>query len=631
MDNQLKLVNILKNYIEKKKNLKKDFFYFQDKKIAIYNTDKKIIAYSENMNNAEKYKLKNLLNKNYNKQVSIKDSSNGYIIPENFYMNDKGLWNIAIKKDKEGNEIEEHILISDRWLFIISKVYSIYHDICQFEVCSIDPVTRKEKIELCTADTLGKWNNCISFLMNSLAVITDESCKKYLSLYFKFFLIENKKNDKIQSKKTVPYMGWNDNLTKFFPYSDKLHLDYTGDTSKYLKNTVKAFNLSKNINEIEYLEKLKFITKSRDADFIISSFLAAPLLKIIGLRSFTINFHGKTKSLKSLACYFGLSMFGAPEKLKNTGEDTTLSNMEKIALFHNLPVYIDEIKNIDEAINIYCIGNESSRHRLNQTGNIQEKKNWRTIVITSSEFSLYNDNSRGGEVNRMICLPVNCFSQLPLKETELKKFAIKNYKFLEKNYSILGKKYINVIIQQFPLIEKTFDYICENITNDSKSEEYKYMIAAICTANYISRKLFFGIDSLDYSVDLGKYFLNKTENTSDLDEFSKMYNCIVSFYEINKDSFIQEGTQQRNIKLFGEVKNKEVRFIKDSLKNYLIKNGFSWNNYSELVKRGLIQYKNARINGNNAKRIVLNLEKQQDLKTYEEEEREGIKNENKEN
>jgi uncharacterized protein (DUF927 family) len=621
------LINVINQIKEKKKNKNKDYFQFQDKKITIYQTENKIIAYTDNMHISDTYKLKDILYNNYEKTIDIKNSKNGFIIPKEFTFNKKGLWITIIKTDKEGQH-EEHINISDKWIFIRSKVFSKYYDKFQYEIEAVDPTTGKSIIELCSADTLGKWNLCISFLMNSLGIVTDEACKRYLTRYFKEFLNENKNNDNMGKKVTSPYMGWNENCTAFYPYSNNIHLDFTGDTSNYLKNLSKAFNTPKRAraNEKEYIEKLKFITKSKDSDFIISSFFAAPLLKILGLRSFTMNFYGSSKTLKSLSSYFGMSIFGNPEKLKSTGEDTSNSNMEKLAKFHNLPMYLDEIKELEKAINIYCIGNESSRHRLNQYGMMQEKKTWRTICICSSEHSLYTDNSKAGEVNRLICIPVNCFSQLPLKNEYLEEFSRNNYKFLENNYGLLGKKYINTIITQKSKLEQIFKYILDNIKNLNKSNEYRYMIAICATANYIYRKIFFNIDSIEYSVDLGNNILNKTENIQDLDENVKMFNCVYSFYEVNQSNFIIGGIKPRN-KTFGEVKNNKIYFLLAPLKEHLTTNGFVWNKKSQLEELKLIEYKNARIEGcGNSKRVIIplyGLQSQEEI--YQENEREGIK------
>ena len=602
------VVNKLQKYADKTK-LGTAFYLFGHSKIKLYLSEKKVVAYaSQNLAINEQQRLKTKLSFKYQRNVEIKKTVMGYVVPEGFILNEKGM--IAIKETttKDGDVKTQYLHISNRWLFVDYKIYSQYHDIFQYEVKSYDPRTKKSKTELCMAENLGKWGFCVSFLMNSLAVVTEEAYKKELTTYFNKFILENIRN--IKAKITLPHMGWNEQVNEFFPYSEKLHFDFTGDTSKYLKNTVKAFKPAGNKNE--FISKLKDFTKNENTDFIISSAFAAPLLKIIGIRSFSINFFGESGNMKSLAAKMAISCFGNSEKLTSSGNHTKNVLIEKLSKFHNLPFYVDEIT--EDSMDIYSIGNETGRHRLNKAGQILETISWRTLMFCTSETSMAKDSNKGGEVNRLLCLPVDCTPdkfQLDDEEININKeeYARDLYLFLEKNYGLLGEEYIKTIIPKKGKIKNIYSYIVNKIFDPLKQKQHTYMIAAVCLANYIYRKIFFKTDDINYSIALGHNFMSKVKRKKDLDPVIKLYEAIYEFYEINQAAFRVGNYPQKTNYCYGTVKEGKVFFILNPLKEYLTRSGFNWNEKKSLIDRKLIEYKSARIDGEMGKRIVMDIEK----------------------
>ncbi|OFW61812.1 MAG: hypothetical protein A2Z35_06150 [Actinobacteria bacterium RBG_19FT_COMBO_36_27] len=603
-----------------------DFFEFEDKKFKIYLTLKSAIVYLVGPLDVDKrQKLKNELFNRYKRNVVIKCSVNGFLIPSSYILNEYGITAIVEKKDKEGNIKTEYKRISNRWLFVKNKVFSQYHKVFQYEVESYDPDTNKSITALCNGEVLGKYGLCITFCMNNLAVVTSEYYKAELINYFNGFVLENKMN--INKKVTIPCMGWSKNKREFFPYSDVVSFDFTGDSSGYMRNTMKAFEPPKHANLPAYLKKLEYFSKSRDLDFVASSFLAAPLLKLLGIRSYTLNFYGKSLSMKSFAAHVGMSFFSRPSDTKSSGEDTQKVNMAKLSMFHNLPFYVDEVREVDgqNCINIYAIGNETDRHRLNQKGQILEKKTWRTIAITTSESAIYDDSNKSGETNRLLCLPIDCASQLGItNEDDIKEFARINYNFLENNYALIGKPYIKYLIENLEELNSLFNRIKSGIRNNKKSNEYHYMVTAVAMGNYLKNKIFFNRDDIEYSLDIGNDFLSRAEDMKDLDEFRRMHDQMFQFYEINKSFFMHANNALKPAQCYGEVKNGKVYFILGPLKDYLQKNNFNWSNKKVLIEHNMIEYKNVFLDKKAQKRIIINESGIIESEAYEENERDGF-------
>jgi hypothetical protein len=606
-----KNLELLKQYADK---VKTGIDYFKNYKL--YLASNLITCYiPAKLDDDIHIQLTNEIRNKYNRIVIFKISINGFIIPKNFEFTNNGIIAERHKKNSKGEIEVTYVKISDRWLFVKSRVYSTYHDIFQFEVESIDPVTKKTRIELCSADTLSKWSLCVSFLSNNLATITQEEYKKELCNFFMELICSNK--NKITKKTTIPHMGWNDSLTEFFPYSDKLFIDYTGDTSKYLKNTVAGFKAKG--NKDAFIEKMELMTNNMDSDFIISTHFAAPLLKILCIRSFSVNFYGKSGNMKSLASFVGLSVFGNVNKIRSAGNHTKNVIIEKLSKLHNLPCYVDEIT--DQSIDIYQTGNESGRHRLNRVGQILEAVTWRTILTCTSEASMEKDNNKAGEVNRILCIPVDCKPYDNNLENE--NFARTYYQFLENNYGLLGREYVDYIKNNIEAINELYKEINTRLYNKINTKTHISMISTICVANYIYRKVFYSEDNIIGSIRLGKYILSKIKTSIELDLATKMFNAIYSFYEINQAAFRKNNGEQKTNYCYGVVRDEKVYFILGPLKEYLEKQGFNWNDKKALIDDGLIEYKGARINNDKQKRIII------DLKSYDTIEREGIENESK--
>jgi len=561
--------------------------------------------------------------KGYKKHPQFIKTYFGFITPNKFTLTDKGIE--STRKINIGrHEIFEDIILSDKWIFVTSKVYSKYHGIYQYEVMSYSPNTKKTITGLCLADNLGKFNYCISFCMNNLNVVTNENYKKELLTYFNSFLLQN--DYLLKNKITLPQMGWNEDCTDFFPYSDKIYFDFTGDQSNYLRNVVSSFN-SKG-NQKEFIDKFKYLSKKLDAELIFGTCFAAPLLKLTGTRSFAINFYGDSGCFKSLISKFAMACWGNPNKICSAGNHTTNVLVEKLSKFNNLSFYIDEITH--ESMDIYSMCNESGRHRLNQAGQIKDAITWRTSMFSTSEISMELDSQKMGEINRYLCLNVNCIPEDIIDKDD---YARELYLFIEKNYGLLGKQFIKEIINNKERILNDFEYILKTCNSSHYQKQHILIISNIYNAVYIYRRLFFNDDNIQYTIDHARLMLNKLTKKEHLNPALNMRNVMLEFYEINKNAF-KSGDSDIPMKTnycYGKVKDNQVFFILGPLKDHLEKKGFNWNEKRVLIEQNLIEYKNAKIDKTNAKRIIITLNDKDDEeeKEYDNIERSGIRNENK--
>ncbi len=589
--------------------VKEEFTYKMNNIILLINKNS-IVSYIDISLRPEHENIKQAVFNKYNKELVIYDTSLGFIIPKQFLFKDHGI--VTTRKISEDKT--ETITISNKWIYVTSKVYSKYHNLYQYEVTSYNPVTRKSVMALCPASTLGKYSHCVGFCLDNLNIVTTENYKKELLDYFNKFMLLN--DNKMFAKQTIPHMGWNDNCTEFMPYSKNLYFDFTGDNSNYLRNTYDSFK--KNGNKDKFISKLKEFTQNNiDAEFMIGSSFAAPLLQPLALRSFALNFYGDSGNFKSLTCKFALSIWGNPNKLFSSGNHTKNVLIEKLSKFYNLPFYIDEIT--PEAFDIYSTGNESGRQRLDQHGNIKEFVTWRTVLFSTSEISMDSDDKKEGENNRYLSIKVNC---VPENLKNKKEYARKMYSFISNNYGLLGEDFIKHVIAYKTDIDNYYEKIYNSIEDPEMNTEHLSMIATSYLGVYIYRLVFYNINDINYAISQAKKISQRLQSKKELDPKIKMYQSILEFYQINKNAFMHDHTPQKTNYCYGLIKNNKIIFFLTPLRDHLQKNGFAWNEKRQLIESGMIEYKNFRVNKEVSKKIIIDLDD-----NYNDIEREAIVNE----
>lgn len=121
----------------------------------------------------------------------------------------------------------------------------------------------------------------------------------------------------------------------------------------------------------------------------------APLFKFLGQRGAMINvIHPDSGTGKTTILHMCNSVWGNPERLCATKEDTTNSKIMKLGIYNNLPFVVDEITNtapLAFSDLIYAMSNGKGKDRMKASGNELRTNNttWQTISLCSSNASFY--------------------------------------------------------------------------------------------------------------------------------------------------------------------------------------------------------------------------------------------------
>lgn len=174
----------------------------------------------------------------------------------------------------------------------------------------------------------------------------------------------------------------------------------------------------------------------------------SPLLQITGFSGCMLSMLGETGAGKTLAARAALSIYGKFENLQSGAKDTMNARMERLNAMANLPVYFDELTNIEprELSNlVYMLSQGRGREKLRSDSSTRPAAQWSAIAMGSTNQSLYTILSHGkdnSEAEMMRVLEIT----VP-KPGQYEKDMSGIFDLLKENYGHAGEQYINYIVR----------------------------------------------------------------------------------------------------------------------------------------------------------------------------------------
>jgi len=181
--------------------------------------------------------------------------------------------------------------------------------------------------------------------------------------------------------------------------------------------------------------------------------VGSPIMAGSGLKSVLVNMYCPDSGTgKSTTGAFANSIYGNPDKLMLTVEDTQNATFKSMGVYGNLPVYIDEITKIDPkrlSHTLYFITNGREKRRLTKDGGFQSSMEWNNISTSSSNSDIYAVQgaeriSIDGEAMRILQFP---FDKNPIfNASGGANYGYKLAHFLKDNYGLAGEPFIRGIL-----------------------------------------------------------------------------------------------------------------------------------------------------------------------------------------
>jgi hypothetical protein len=251
-------------------------------------------------------------------------------------------------------------------------------------------------------------------------------------------------------------MGWaKDGAEDVFVLGDRLikgddQVEVAG-LAKNIPDVAKAFHAKGSLSEwrkstdclgLPGMEPLAFA-------FLAGAF-GAPLMKYTGYSGAAVALVGASGIGKTLIGKLTLSVYGDPNQLELMKNDTINALISRLGLYGSLPLYLDEVSNIDgqELSDIlYRITQGRDKARLGRDAREKTILNsWNTIALLSSNHSLTDklSNLKGdasAEINRI--MELHCNKVAGFGRTE----ATKAYNAAQDNYGTAGGEYIKYLVE----------------------------------------------------------------------------------------------------------------------------------------------------------------------------------------
>ena len=161
---------------------------------------------------------------------------------------------------------------------------------------------------------------------------------------------------------------------------------------------------------IGWKDAFELIRPQPKAKFAVYASLTAPLLKLLGVQNFVVDFCGETSVGKTAAQYGGASVWGYPPG--DTGGLTLSWNTTQVyaeryaALMCDLPIFMEDSQTADSrhlSAIVYTLANGVGKGRGTIPG-VKGVLRWNTVVLSSGERPLQEVAQYGGITARVVTL-----------------------------------------------------------------------------------------------------------------------------------------------------------------------------------------------------------------------------------
>ena len=380
---------------------------------------------------------------------------------------------------------------------------------------------------------------------------TSSSAAKVLSDYL--FDIVSGNTKEIPEAEEYEQPGWRNDFSEFISplttYSTKYYFGTgIGSISSLM---VKKGSLSEWILKAEEIRQSPYARACLDASF------AAPLLGILGNRSFGLYIWGTSLYGKSASAKFAVSAWGDAERMMSSF-NATANGLEAVAYRCNdILMVIDERQVANEKYLqldqvVYKIMQGYGKSRMQKNTREQKQKEWRLVVLMNGENKLVSDGTTQGAISRVIEIHLNDDERI--FENEF--VAREVHQFAKKNCGYAGEKFINELLKH-----KDSDYkIVHDIYNDclkllkdySKGKylgEHLNNIAILMTADILVSMWFYGYDiekAGDEAVaKLSNHLLGKLPSINDLSDAKRTWDFLMGWFSGKRQHFYG-GTENDN-------------------------------------------------------------------------------------
>ena len=461
-------------------------------------------------------------------------------------------------------------------------------------------------------------NKLVNLSDNGLPVSTDnaEGLVRYLTAY------------EMQNSKVIPFVrsidriGWVGN--EFYPCAVKNEYVYEGEDADHLVSAITESG--------DYDLWLRTATELRKNPFaraIMAASFASPLLELLQHRVIILHVWHSSRSGKTAALKFALSIWGDPMKLMGNFNSTAVGLERKAGMLKHLPLGLDELQVLNEkrlspSLIVYSLGNGYGKTRGSRNGGLQDVPTWRNCIISTGEQPLSAENAMDGVDSRVLEI-----YGPPTADAEQGRVI---HQISESNYGFAGKRYIEYLIGNIltnkETLRQNYETIREKLQTGFEGDPGAHLdnIAALALADCYASVSLWNMtieDAFAEAVSLGTTVLKNVKSLEKEDVVERAWHFLIDWVATNKTRFETTITP-----CYGKIETGKVYIIAAVLRQALEDGGFS---YTKSIRgfreRGYIDvFSNAegrentqcqkKIQGINVRAVCLRLDAQTDADEF---------------
>tara|TARA_R110000744_G_scaffold77324_1_gene152705 strand:+ start:8 stop:1468 length:1461 start_codon:yes stop_codon:yes gene_type:complete len=200
--------------------------------------------------------------------------------------------------------------------------------------------------------------------------------------------------------------------------------------------------------------------------FVVGTSFGSPLMQFLPIHCAGLHIYSKESGVgKTTAMEAGVSVWGSPDDLIIHERDTFNTKMNRGEVYHNLPLYMDELTNTHgkELSNLaYQLTGGRQRGRMSANSNTERARGdaWKLLAVTTGNTSIVERISMikampKAEAQRILECRVSRIHFETKEETDSFSSAIQN------NYGHAGKVYIQYIMSNLDAVIKLLEEVQE--------------------------------------------------------------------------------------------------------------------------------------------------------------------------
>lgn len=248
---------------------------------------------------------------------------------------------------------------------------------------------------------------------------------------------------------TVTHLGWNENMTEFFPYTNKeIEIDLQGKCPGLLETLQEKGDKNLCYTTIKKVRGIPMV------DFLIAANLSAPIIGMTKSDGFVANLYGPSRGGKTVSNKIAASIWGGIHNSDGFiySADNTNNSVEGIlGVYCNLPFIMEDANNMDARKQknlqslVMKLCNGVGRGRMKKDTSLRIVLKWYTSGIMTSERRITQEFKDTGAINRVLLLRGTNEEDCPFNKGNMD--AGELLEIFEDNHGFIGRDFVQVLME----------------------------------------------------------------------------------------------------------------------------------------------------------------------------------------